>query len=249
VITSLPGNAVVAPSVREVDSMVEAGRKRALDYGKTLPNFLCVEITNRSVDAGKGIWRHRDSIAELLSYHDGQETRSTLEVNGRPSKAQRTDLSTTWPLSVREFGGLLNLLFQATSKAEFQWKEAATLGEGSGTLQVFRYRVSPKNATITLRQGEDQQAVGFHGLIYVDSATNGVRRITLEADDIPHGFAFRAVAMTVEYDYVRISGRDYLLPVRSSVKVERGHKKVELNEISFRDYRRFASRAKIKMIQ
>jgi hypothetical protein len=31
--------------------------------------------------------------------------------------------------------------------------------------------------------------------------------------------------MTVDYDYVAISGRDYLLPVRSSVSLEKAHRR------------------------
>jgi hypothetical protein len=54
--------------------------------------------------------------------------------------------------------------------------------------------------------------------------------------------------MTVDYDYVAISARDYLLPVRSAVSLQRGRKQIELNEIAFRNYRRFASRTKIKMV-
>jgi hypothetical protein len=150
---------------------------------------------------------------------------------------------------VGEFGAILNLVFQPTSKTDFEWKEAATLGDGSGMLQVLSYRVARKNATIVLSQGNADAAVGFHGLVYIDSATNGVRRVTLEAGDVPKSFPIRASTMTVDYSYVAISGRDYLLPVRSSVKLERAHKKADLNEITFRNYRRYASRTKIKMMQ
>ncbi|MGH9494599.1 MAG: VWA domain-containing protein [Candidatus Sulfotelmatobacter sp.] len=250
VITSLPANAVPPPSPEQLREIVASARKRALDYSKTLPNFVCVEVTNRSADAsGKGNWKLRDSIAEMLTYHDNAESRTTLEVNGKRSKLTRADLNSTWPLSVGEFGAILNLVFQPNSKTEFAWKEAATLGDGSGMVQVLSYRVARKNATIVLSQGNSDAAVGFHGLIYVDSATNGVRRVTLEADDVPKTFAIRASEMTVDYDYVAISGRDYLLPVRSSVMLERARRKTELNEITFRNYRRFASRTKIKMVR
>ncbi len=100
-----------------------------------------------------------------------------------------------------------------------------------------------------LSQGNTDAAVGFHGLVYVDSATNGVRRVTLEADDIPKSFPIRASAMTVDYEYVAISDRDYLLPVRSSLMLKRTRQKTELNEITFRNYRRYASRTKVKMVQ
>jgi len=37
--------------------------------------------------------------------------------------------------------------------------------------------------------------------------------------------------------------------VHSTVSLQRHRRQIELNEIAFRNYRRFASRAKIKMIQ
>jgi hypothetical protein len=250
VITSLPDGAVPAPSPDQLEAIVAGARKRALDYTMTLPNFICVEVTNRSVDqSGNGNWKHRDSLAELLTYHDNQESRTTLEVNGKRSSIKRADLNSTWPISVGEFGALLKLVFAPSSKTMFEWKEAATLGDGTGTVQVLSYRVARENATLNLREGNGSIGVGFHGLVYIDGATSGIRRITLTADGLPRAFSMHAAAMTVDYDYVAISARDYLLPVRSTVSLQRGRKEIELNEIGFRNYRRFASRTKIKMIQ
>jgi VWFA-related protein len=249
-ISSLPAGAVSAPSADQLEAIVSAARKRALDYTTTLPNFICVEVTNRSVDqSGNGNWKHRDSIAELLTYHDNQESRTTLEVNGKRSSLKRADLNSTWPISVGEFGALLKLVFSPSSKTHFEWKEAATLGDGTGAAHVLSYRVAQENATIDLSQGNNSIGVGFHGLVYIDSQTNGIRRITLEADGLPRNFSMHAAAMTVDYDYVAISARDYLLPVRSTVSLQRGRRQIELNEIAFRNYRRFASRTKIKLIQ
>ena len=249
-ITALPEGTVSAPSAEQLAGIVAGARKRALDYTSTLPNFICVEITNRSVDqSGNGNWKHRDSLAELLTYHNNEESRSTLEVNGKRSSLKRTDLNSTWPISVGEFGALLKLVFSSSSKTQFEWKEAATLGDGSGTVQVLSYRVAHENATIDLSSGNDTIGVGFHGLVYIDAATSGIRRVTLEAEGLPRTFSMHSATMTVDYDYVAISARDYLLPVRSTVSLQRGRKQIELNEIAFRNYRRFASRAKIKMIQ
>jgi VWFA-related protein len=250
VITSLPAGTVPPPSADELETIIAGARKRALDYSMSLPNFICVEATSRSVDqSGNGNWKHRDSIAELLTYHDKQESRTTLEVNGKRSSLKRAEMNSTWPMSVGEFGALLNLVFAPSSKAQFEWKEAGTLGDGSGTLQVLSYRVIKENATLDLSETNNSIGVGFHGLVYIDATTSGVRRITVEADDLPRTFSMHAAAMTVDYDYIAISGRDYLLPVHSTVSLQRHRRQIELNEISFRNYRRFASRAKIKMIQ
>jgi VWFA-related protein len=251
VITALPAGSVPPPTAEELETIVAGARKRALDYSFSLPNFICVEVTSRSVDqSGNGNWKHRDSIAELLTYHDKQESRSTLEVNGKRSSLKRADMNSTWPMSVGEFGALLSLVFAPSSKTQFEWKEAGTLGDGSGNLQVLSYRVARENATLDLSEGNNSRiGVGFHGLVYIDASTSGVRRITVEADDLPRAFSMHAAAMAVDYDYVTISGRDYLLPVHSTVTLQRHRRQIELNEIAFRNYRRFASRAKIKMIQ
>jgi hypothetical protein len=249
VISSLPAGTVPQPSAEELESLIESARKRALEYRQSLPNFICVELTDRSVDSsGNGNWKHRDSLAELLRYEDNQESRSTLEVNGKRSSLKRTDLNSTWPMSVGEFGALLNLVFADSSKTTFEWKEAGTLGDGSGPLQVLSYRVARENATIDLSEGNNSIGAGFHGFVYIDGATGGVRRITLEADDLPRKFSMHAAAMTVDYDFVAIAGRDYLMPVHSSVSIQRHRHQTELNEITFRNYRRFASRTKIKML-
>lgn len=251
VITELPAGSVPAPSAEQMETIVAGARKRALDYAKSLPNFICAEVTNRSVDqSGKGNWKHRDSIVELLTYHDGHQDLKTLEVDGKRSTLKRADMNSQWPISVGEFGALLNLVFDPASKTQFEWKEAGTLGDGTGALQVLAYRVARENATIDLNAGNNHTiGVGFHGLVYIDAATSGVRRITLEADNLPRDFSMHAVAMTVDYDYVAISARDYLLPVHSTVTLQRHRRQIEMNEIAFRNYRRFASRAKIKMIQ
>jgi hypothetical protein len=174
IIKSLPSTDVPPPSPEQVETVIAQARKRALAYAKALPNFMCVEVTHRSVDqAGTGNWKHRDSIAELLTYNDSTESRTTLQVNGVRSSLKRSEMNSAWPISVGEFGAALNLLFNPSSKTVFEWKEAASLGDGTGTVQVLRYRVVRENANIVLRSGGDEVGVGFHGLIYVDANTGG----------------------------------------------------------------------------
>jgi hypothetical protein len=155
----------------------------------------------------------------------------------------RSDLDSTWPLSVGEFGGLLNLMFQPSSKTDFQWKEAG--GLGSGTIHVLHYRIDPRNATMALSDSSGKVSVGVHGMVYIDSANGGVRRITMEADGIPKDFSMRAASMMVDYDYVTIGVHDYLMPMRAVLTLRRGKRQVDLNEMTFRNYRRYASQARI----
>ena len=143
-----------------------------------------------------------------------------------------------------QFGGVLSAVFQPTAKAEFQWKETDVLG--SGKAQVFSYRVQQENSNYGLSGSNNNSVnVAFHGIVYIDAATLGIRRITLEADGIPRDFSIRASSMAVDYDYISINDHDYLMPIHAAVSIRKGKHEALLNEIEFRDYKRFGSRVRI----
>ena len=145
-------------------------------------------------------------------------------------------------LSFGEFGNAIASLFRPASKAEFQWKETGELGDGK--VQVFDYRVARENSPFNLRIGPQVATIGFHGQVFIDSATRTVRRITEVVDNVPKGFTIRAASLSVDYDYVVINNHDYLLPVAAQVVLRNGRRESDLNAIEFRNFRRFGSNMK-----
>jgi hypothetical protein len=205
---------------------------------------MCVEVTDRSLDpSGRGSWKHRDTITELLRYREKNETRTVLEVNGRP--AQSTDPEAIkGPTSTGEFGGVLDAVFEPSAKADFKWKETDALG--SGTVQVFDYQVAKVNSSFSVRGSNGlEPTVSFHGKVYVDTATRSVRRISLIADDLPKDFPTHATTISVDYDYVSINAHDYLMPISAEVSLLKGRHEASLNTIQFRDYRRYGSNVRV----
>jgi hypothetical protein len=242
VITS-SANPLPAPTPEDSAAMLSQTRGWALQYAESLPNFLCVEVTTRSVDPkGTGDWKQKDEMAQLLKYRDNRESRSMLEANGKKSK-EVPDVFRQ--VSTRgQFGGVLNAVFQQPAKAEFHWKETDRLGMGKA--QVFSYEVKAENSSYGLTGSDNSQMnVAFHGLVYIDAATMGVRRITMEAEGIPRNFSIQASAMAVDYEYIVINHHHYLMPIHAAVTVRQGKHEDVLNEIEFRDYKRFGSRVKI----
>jgi VWFA-related protein len=243
VITTLT-NPMPPPTPEESQAMIEAARKRAVGYKDSLPNFLCVEVTDRSLDpTGEGRWRHRDTISELLKYHDREESRTVLEVDGKaPSSPEHEALN--GPTSVGEFGEVLRTVFAPSVKADFHWKETDSLG--GGTVQVFNYSVAKENTDFSVRGPNGLElVVGFHGQVFIDSATGGVRRISMVAENLPKDFPVRGTSITVDYDYVVINAHDYLMPISAEVRLKKGRHEEDLNTIEFRNYRRFSSNMKI----
>jgi hypothetical protein len=243
---TVPTNAISAPPPEEVNALIEDARKQAMNYADSLPNFMCVEVTDRSLDInGTGDWRHRDTIAELLRYQDKQETRTTLEVNGTAASADRDAmLVKKSAFSTGELGGVLKAVFDPDAKAEFKWKETDTLG--NGTVQVFGYRVPVRTSEFYITGSNNMEIkVAFHGVVFIDTATHSVRRVTLIAEDIPKEFPTHSSAMAVDYDYVVINTHDYLVPVSAEVSLRQGKHEAVMNTMEFRNYRRFGSNLRI----
>ena len=241
---SASANPTSAPTQEEADTLVEDARERAVAYKRGLPNFLCVEVIDRSLDpTGTGMWKHRDTITELLRFREQNESRTVLEVNGKPpASSDPNDIH--GPKSTGEFGAVLGAVFEPSSKAEFRWKETDTLG--NGTVQVFDYHVDKANSNFSVGQPNGfEPNVAFHGKVYIDAATRSVRRITLIADGIPKDYPTHGTAITVDYDYVSINAHDYLMPISAEVSLLEGRHEALLNTIEFRDYRRFGSNVKI----
>jgi hypothetical protein len=113
-------------------------------------------------------------------------------------------------------------------------------------VQVYNYKVDKANSMFGIVGTNGRELIaGFHGQVFIDSATRSVRRISLEADDMPESFSTRSSRMSVDYDYVAINGHDYLLPVTAQMRLVIGKHQVVMNTIEFRNYRRFGSNMRI----
>jgi VWFA-related protein len=244
---TVPANPIPPPTAEEVGTLIGDARTQAVAYRESLPNFMCIEVTNRSIDlSGTGDWRHRDTIAELLRYQDDQESRTTLEVNGEASSADRDAMlvKSSAFMGRGELGGMLKAVFDPKAQTEFKWKETDTLG--NGTVQVFAYHVALENSKFYITGSNNMEIkVAFHGLVYIDTATHSVRRVTLIAEDIPKEFPTHSSAMAVDYDYVVINTHDYLVPVGAEVSLKQGKHEAVMNTMEFRNYRRYGSNLRI----
>jgi len=236
-------NAVQPPSSDEVRQLLADTKDRALHYVESLPNFMCIEVTSRSFDSnGGGRWKLRDTVTELLRYQNKTESRTMLEIDGKPATNAREGMKGTF--SSGELGGVLRAVFSDKAKADFEWKETDTLG--TSTVQVFDYHIEQKNSEFSVVGMNNLQVmVGFHGQVYIDAAAHNVRRITLIADDLPKNFPTHYTSIAVDYDYVSINSHDYLMPITAQLRLKEGRHQAAMNNMEFRDYRRFGSSIRI----
>jgi len=66
-----------APTPEETSAAIEMSRKVALDYARSLPDFICTQLVDRYVDFDHSTqrvsWRWVDTLTIKLSYFDQRE--------------------------------------------------------------------------------------------------------------------------------------------------------------------------------
>ena len=71
-------------------------------------------------------------------------------------------------------------------------------------------------------------------------------RIEQRTTSLPASFPYSKAESTLDYDFVRIDARTFLLPVRSeNLSCHRDSLACTRNEIAFRNYRKFATDSNI----
>jgi hypothetical protein len=112
-------------------------------------------------------------------------------------------------------------------------------------MHVFSYRVPQAHSKWHVRfENKWDVVAGYSGLLYVESATGMVMRITSGAEDLPRTLPVRQATSELDYDFVTISDREYLLPLRSLTRL-RAYKYNSKNEVEYREYRKFGSESRI----
>ena len=136
------------PDTAEVKGILADVRKNAIDYGNALPNLICQQTTARSLDArGDGNWKHKDTIAEVLTYVNHEENRTLVGGEANHAKKDLTERTDVGMISAGEFGEALTGIFKPDSKAEFTWQGSSTLRDDA--VDVFDYRIERANSSFS----------------------------------------------------------------------------------------------------
>ena len=236
----IPAAPMAAPDAAQQKEILAAVTGNALNYTDSLPNFICLQVTQRYVDrAGGDHFVATDKIAERLSYFEHKEDYKVISVNDVPVTNRKHE-QLGGATSSGEFGTMLREIFDPASRTEFQWERWGKLR--GRIMHVFSFRVRLENSQyrITAEDVKRTVTVGYHGLIYADRDSRSVMRITMEADDIPADFPIRSASETLDYDSIAISGEKFILPLKVEMQMRDGRSAMK-NEAAFRLYNKFGA--------
>lgn len=233
---------VPAPSRGEQDRIIEAVRQYARSYTEQLPDFICTQVTRRYGDpSGLEIWRQLDTITARVSYYQDREDYQVVLIDNRPVDMGMRELGGA--TSTGEFGTMLRQLFAESTDADFRWLRWGKLR--GRPAHVYEYRVARDRSQWSISyEDREHVIVGYQGLVFVDEAASQVLRITVKATEIPPSFPVQDAETVLDYDFVDISGREYLLPLKFDMRMRSG-KLLTKNEVEFRMYRKFEAESVI----
>jgi hypothetical protein len=230
------------PSEAEKREVLQQTRDWALDYVKSLPDFLCLEDTNRSVDrhfqpGGEGNWTPQDRLIEKLTFFDHKENYE-LFMHNDTAVVNKTSDSLGGARSTGEWASLLSEIFEPATHTGFRWVAWKTVR--GKLVYEYSYLVERQDSRETIAHGDQEKIIaGFHGSVFIQKGQNVVLRVTV-TPDIPPNFPVQDVDQTVDYDYQDIGGQQFLLPLKSVVQMRDGSLGT-LNEIRWRSYRKYSA--------
>ena len=235
-----------APDSIEQKRILAEITESARNYTKGLPNFICLQVTRRYGDnSGLENFRLIDTIAERLSYFEQKEDYKVVSINGVPVTGGVKHEQKNGASSSGEFGSILKEIFDPETQTEFDWERWATLR--GKRMYVFSFHVSQLRSQYSIYADAVKRTViaGYRGLVYADRDTNMVMRIKMEVEGLPVDFPVQSVELDMNYDFTKISGQEYLLPLKSEIRSREGKFLVK-NEVEFRLYNRFGAETNIQ---
>lgn len=231
------------PSYEEQQKVIEEAREYALNYSKTLPDFICLQVTRRYIDrhykpGTEGSWAVSDRLAEKLSYFDQHEKYEAISHNDTSLYGVKDANALGGALSRGDFGTMLRDIFTPESDAEFHWERWGNLD--NHLVHVYTYSIDQPHSKLTIDYEHSQQTTpGYHGEIFIEKGPNVIWRITVEPEPAA-SFPIQNVHQQLDYRYTDISGQTFLLP-RNGTIVMRSDGVGSKNEIDFRSYRKYSA--------
>jgi hypothetical protein len=218
------------------DAIIQKASAEAESYTLHLPDFVCDQITERYVSGSqRPRWKHQDRLEVEVLYLKGRERYRDLRINGkRPADGREEPDRGVW--SKGEYGTVMATLYSPASHATFLPR----------TRGVYDFAVLAAHSNWRLSVGGKSIKPAYTGTVRVDPETGKTFYAELIARGLPDSFPWDLAELRVTYDWVKIEGTAYLLPVRSeNVCCVRETWTCTRNVIVFRHHRKFDTQSKL----
>jgi hypothetical protein len=242
---TLSAQSEAPPRPEEQVAIIGIARDNALRYTAGLPDFLCTQTVRRYTESKSEVpWKPQDTLEMSVAYSARGERYKLEKINGIPTNRSLDEAGGFQAHG--EFGTMLRSIFRPEAAAEFKWQRWTTVRERR--THVYSFEIPKSLSAYVIDWGTSSKrsriTTGLGGEVYVDAGTRQVVRVISEAAEIPRNSAVHRSYGSLDYDYVRIAGVQFLLPthVESNLEIKSGNRR---NVSDFSDYRKFSGDATI----
>jgi hypothetical protein len=228
------------PLVESVgDPVINDAREASANFTADLPNFLVEQATTRYQGQGSPMrWQAIDVVTANVASVDGKEEYKNIKINGKPTS---TPIEKTGSWSNGEFTITLQDVMSPYTNAEFKKRADDRIAGRPAYVYDIKVEKSNSHWNIIAQSGR-QYTPAYTGSVWIDKETRRVLRIEQQAHGFPRDFAYDKAETVIEYGFVRIEGKNYLLPVTSeNLGCETGTRNCSRNVLTFRNYRKFTA--------
>lgn len=228
------------PSANDQKAILARITEKALKYSRDLPDFACNKVTRRSADPSgfSQNWHTIDTVDEELSYTGHKENYKVVTVNGKNAAGSRHSGSASY-----EFGDAFSWIFAPNVQADLKWHSWTLVNQRR--TYVFAYSVTQPNSQFFIGGSRNHVAASIAGMIYADAETANVMRVFVIAQS-PAKFPLTNVTYDLTYDFVKIGGQRFVLPLKTDYHAKDG-KSLIWTEAEFRRYREAGTEAAGKL--
>jgi hypothetical protein len=244
------------PPATEANELLERARNVTLAAANAMPDFIVKQLIRRSVAYGNTTnWVPQDNLAIAVGFRaNAGEEYKLLSVNGvpaaddvKPSKDYSKYVKGATSSGVEYISALADI-FKPESKTEFRLVDTDVVREQRAL--VYEYTIKRELSQLTLSVGgtSDATIVGSRGRVWIDRELDRVLRFEQIATEIPSGFPITAASSVIDYDWVTIGERKYLLPIHSEILMTTAQPSMVLqsrNDVRFRSYQKFGAELKV----
>lgn len=245
------------PSETEGLELLERTRNVTLAAANAMPDFIVKQIIKRSIAYGNTTnWKLQDNLTIAVGYRAnvGEEYK-VLTVNGMPapedSKAT-SDYSKYAPKGASSSGveyiSALADVFKPDSKTEFRVVDTDLIQTRRTVVYEYTIKQQYSQLTLSLADTGARALVGSRGRMWIDRELDRVLRFEQIATEVPPDFPITAASSLIDYDWVSINERKYLLPSHSEILLTTVNPKFVLqsrNDVRFRGYQKFGAELKV----
>jgi hypothetical protein len=223
--------------------VVDAARGAADALNEALPNFIVQQVTTRNYSTSyPARWKVLDVVSAEVVSVEGKEEYRNITVDGKPTNRP---IEKTGSWSTGEFTSTLTDILSPYTQTSFTKSGEDQIAGRKAYTYNFTVLQENSNWNIVAPDGKSELPA-YSGSIWFDKETKNVLRIEERTGQMSAGFVFDKAESVIDYDFVRLDGKTYLLPVDSAtLTCQRGTSNCTRNDIRFQNYKKFEAKSSI----